>query len=79
MIPAGVSVIVLADRGFGRTELAAHLPGAGLRYVIRIKPDVTVGPARIRGVLRDYPTHKGMCRVLRDVDYRKDEPVRHTS
>ena len=29
-----------------------------------------------RGTLRDYPVHKGMCQVLRDVVYRKHDPVR---
>jgi hypothetical protein len=76
MLPEGVSVIVLADRGFGRTELARLCQELGLRYVIRIKPDVWVQTGLFRGRLRDYPTHKGMCRVLRDVAYRKHDPVR---
>jgi hypothetical protein len=76
MIPAGVSVIVLADRGFGRTELARTCRKAGLHYVIRIKPDVWVETGSFRGQLRGYPTHKGMCRVLRDVVYRRRDPVR---
>jgi hypothetical protein len=76
MLPEGVSVIVLADRGFGRTELARICQELRLRYVIRIKPDVWVETRDFRGTLRDYPAHKGMCRLLRDVLYRKHDPVR---
>lgn len=76
MLPEGVSVIVLADRGFGRTELARTCQKSGLRYIIRIKPDVWVETGCFRGKLRDIPVHKGMCRVLRDVLYRKHDPVR---
>jgi len=76
MLPEGVSVIVLADRGFGRTELARTCQKLGLRYIIRIKPDVWVESSGFRGKLRDFPVSKGMCRVLRDVLYRKRDPVR---
>jgi hypothetical protein len=76
MLPEGVSVIVLADRGFGRTELARTCQKLGLRYIIRIKPDVWVESGGFRGKLRDFPVSKGMCRGLRDVLYRKRDPVR---
>jgi hypothetical protein len=76
MLPEGVSVIVLADRGFGRTELARTCQKLGLRSIIRIKPDVWVESDGFRGKLRDFPVSKGMCRVLRDVLYRKRDPVR---
>src|SRR5512142_3553194 len=42
MLPEGVSVIVLADRGFGRAELARTCQKLDLHYIIRIKPDVWV-------------------------------------
>jgi hypothetical protein len=42
LLPEGVPVILLADRGFGRTELAKVCRQLGLRYAIRIKPDVWV-------------------------------------
>jgi hypothetical protein len=35
-------VIVLADRGFGRTEIARFCQELRFHYVIRIKPDVWV-------------------------------------
>jgi len=75
LLPAGVPVILLADRGFGRTELARTCQQLGFRYVIRIKPDVCVDGPQYRGNLLDYPVQKGMAVVLRDVRYRKEDPV----
>ena len=77
LLPGSAEVIILADRGFGRAEWAAVCQELGFRYVVRIKPDVTVSCSRYRGVLRKYPTWKGMAHVLRGVDYRKDRRVRH--
>lgn len=70
MIPPQVKVIILADRGFGRTELARFCQRHGLHYVIRICPKVKVRTAGYEGKLLDYPVHKGICKLLRGVSYR---------
>jgi hypothetical protein len=75
MVPAGRKVIILADRGFGRTELARFCQRQGFDYVIRVGPDVHVRCASYEGKLIDYPVRKGICKLLRQVDYRRDEPV----
>ena len=75
MVPAGVRVIVLADRGFGRAALAAFLRRQGFSYLIRIQPKVTVRLKGFHGKLLDYPVFKGIARVLRDVAYRADGAV----
>ncbi len=77
LIPGSFRVIILADRGFGRAEWAATCRELGFHYVVRIKPDVTISCPRYRGVLRRYPTKKGMAHVLRAVDYREDRRVKH--
>ena len=77
LIPEAVPVTILADRGFGRAEWAAVCQELKFRYVVRIKPDVTISCTRYRGVLRKYPTKKGMAHLLTGVDYRKDRRVRH--
>ena len=77
LLPASFDVVILADRGFGRAEWAAVCQELGFRYVVRIKPDVTISCSRYRGVLREYPTRRGMAHVLRGVDYRKDRRVKH--
>lgn len=76
LIPESVPVILLADRGFGRTEMARLCQHLGFHYLIRIDPDVWVRNARYHGKLLDYPVKKGLCRRLRDVDYRRDQAVR---
>jgi hypothetical protein len=75
MIPAQVKVILLADRGFGRTELARFCQKHGFSYVIRIQPNVHVRCASFTGKLIDYPVHKGVCKRLRSVAYRSHHAV----
>ena len=76
-IPESAPVTILADRGFGRAEWAATCQELKFHYVARIKPDVTIARSRYRGVLRRYPTRKGMAHLLKEVDYRQDERVEH--
>jgi hypothetical protein len=75
MLPEGVKLIILADRGFGRTELARVCLDLGVRFLIRIKPDVRVTHPSYTGRLDDYPIKKGMWRVLADAQYRSDQAV----
>lgn len=71
-----VRIILLADRGFGRAELARTLAGlVNVSFVIRIKPQVWVRHPRFTGKLIDYPVRKGMRRVLRSVRFRSTDPV----
>lgn len=76
LLPEGVGVILLADRGFGRTELARVCQELGLGYIIRISPDVWVDGKAYVGKLIDYPLAKGQTTLLRNVAYRKRDPVR---
>jgi hypothetical protein len=75
MVPGGVRVILLADRGFGRAELAKTCRDLHLRYVIRIKPEVRIAHPSYTGRLDEYPIKKGMWRVLADAEYRSDKAV----
>jgi len=73
MVPAQVKVILLADRGFGRTELARFCQQHGFAYVIRIQPNVHVNGPGYQGKLIDYPVRKGICKLLKSVLYRSQE------
>ena len=75
MIPTRVKVIILADRGFGRTALAGFCQRQGFNYLIRIQPKVTVRLHGFRGKLLDYPVKKGIAKVLKRVSYRSDQAV----
>jgi hypothetical protein len=75
MIPRTIKVVILADRGFGRTALATFCQQQKFGYVIRIKPSVTVRLHGFCGKLLDYPVKKGIAKVLKRVSYRSDEAV----
>jgi hypothetical protein len=75
MIPRKTKVVILADRGFGRTALATFCQQQGLGYLIRIQPSVTVRLHGFFGKLLDYPVYKGIAKVLRRVSYRSDGAV----
>ena len=76
MVPAGgPKVILLADRGFGRTALATFCRRHGFSYLIRIGPKVTVRLKGFYGKLLDYPVKRGVAKVLRDARYRADGAV----
>lgn len=75
LMPEGVRVILLADRGCGRTGLARPCQQLGFHYVIRIKPDVWINSADFRGKLLDFPVKKGIGRLLRNVAFRQERPV----
>ena len=76
LVPERVRIILLADRGFGRTELARTLLGlVNVSFVIRVKPQVKVRHETFTGKLVDYPVKKGMRRVLRAAQFRKTDPV----
>jgi DDE family transposase len=75
MLPPKVRVIVLADRGFGRTEMGRLCQELGFDYVIRIRPDVWVRTPGFQGKLLDYPVKRGICRVLNCLEYRKRHPI----
>jgi hypothetical protein len=77
MVPEHVEVVLLADRGFGRTELARTCQQLGFRYVIRIRPDVWIESPSYQGKLLDYPVRKGMQCFLKNVSYRKKDAVTH--
>ena len=76
MIPDSTQVVLLADRGFGRTEMARECQKLGFDYILRIKPDVYVRCQEFTGKLLDLPVKVGQQRVLRNVEYRKERPVR---
>jgi hypothetical protein len=77
LIPESVPVVLLADRGFGRVDMARACRRFNFYYLIRIKPDAWVEHPSFTGRLKDYPVAKGMRRVLKDARHRKSRPVRH--
>lgn len=75
LVPDGVRIIVLADRGFGRAELAKTCRTIGVSFVFRIKPDVRVRHPRYTGRLDEFPIRPGCWRTLTAAEYRSDGVV----
>jgi Transposase DDE domain len=64
-------VLIVADRGFGRTELFRFLDELGFLYCIRVKGDAWVEFASYAGKLRDYEVQLGQTFKLPRVRYHK--------
>jgi Transposase DDE domain len=75
LLPDWIQIVLLADRGFGRTELARTCQQLGIHYVIRIRPEVHVCCQAYKGKLSDLPVKRGVRRLLKDVEFRKRAPV----
>ena len=75
LVPDHLTVVLLADRGFGRAEMARLCWQLKFRYLIRIKSDVRIVHPSYQGLLHDYPVKKGIRRLLKGVRYRSTDPV----
>jgi hypothetical protein len=70
-VPRSLRVVLVADRGFGRTELLRFISEQGFGFVIRVKGDAWIKAGRFKGKLRDYSLQVGQCFKLPDVIYHK--------
>ncbi len=69
IMPEGVKVTLLADRGFGDTKLFSYLTGLGFAYVIRFRGNIHVTAADgERRLAADWVGKKGWPRKLRDAE-----------
>jgi hypothetical protein len=75
-LPAGLRIVILADRGFGRAALLATCQRLQLEYLIRIDSDVIVRTGRWGGNLKHYPVRRGMAQYWQAASYRSDALVR---
>ena len=76
MVPRSTEVVVLADRGFGRAEMAKECQKLGFNYIIRIEPRVYIRHDDFVGNLMDLPVKPGCRLMLREALYRKSRPIR---
>ena len=66
VLPEGVAVMILADRGFGDTKLFDFLDTLGFAYVIRFRGNIHVSAAD--GQTRPAAAWGGRARKLRDAE-----------
>lgn len=73
-IPPSIPLIIVADRGFGRTELFRFLDKLGFCFVIGVKGDAYIQCSGYRGLLRQYPLSIGQTVKRTNVLYRQRDP-----
>ena len=76
LLPKDTEVVIIADRGFARAELAKRLSELGLHHVIRVCGGVGFASGKHYGLLRDMELLPGEHRDLGFGLYREEEPVR---
>jgi len=75
-LPKRAQVVVIADRGFARAELAWDLGVIGLPYIVRVCGKVVFESEGYSGLLRDMELYPGERLDLGWGFYRQKNPVR---
>ncbi len=75
ILPPHVRVILLADRGFGRTENGEVVSATGLSLHRANQSPMYGSLSWISAQAARLSVKKGMCRVLKCSEYRRHQPV----
>ncbi len=76
LLPRPFRPLLLADAGFGQTELIRWLQERGFAYVIRLRPETLVEHRGRKVALGTLDTLEGAPILLSNVAYRGTRPVR---
>jgi len=75
MVPESTKIVILADRGFGRAEMARQCQKLKFNYIIRVEPKVYIKAHGFAGNLTSLPIRPAQQMILHNVLYRKQKPV----
>lgn len=75
LLPEGFTPLILADAGFGQTELLRWLQNHGFAYVIHLRPDTLIHYRGRTFPLGELDTLQGAPILLTQVQYRGQDPV----
>lgn len=75
LLPKGTEVVIIADRGFARAELARKLGELGLHHVVRVCGGVCFDSPKYYGLLQELELLPGEHRDLGSGLYREEQPV----
>jgi hypothetical protein len=75
LVPAGTSVVIVADRGFGRTQLMKELRRLGFSFVLRVSGSALFEREGLRQRVQQVPLGRGQTHWFREVRYRDRHPV----
>lgn len=67
LLPAGLKVVILADRGFHKSRLFTYCQRLKFDYIIRIKSEYHVAAKRFKGCLAQLPVKPGTARFWTQV------------
>jgi len=76
LLPQSARLVVLADAGFGQTELIRWLQERQIEYVIRLRAETLVHYRGKTLPVASLDTLEGAPILLSQVDYRDQKPVR---
>src|SRR5512143_3943893 len=76
LLPQSARLVVLADAGFGQTELIRWLQERNIDYVIRLRAETLVHYRGRTLPLGSLDTLEGAPLLFSQVDYRDQKPVR---
>ena len=68
--------VLLADRGFGRTELFRWLDDRGIEFIIRVSGTAWIEHPHFSGTIDHVPRCPNHSHRYRRIQYRKERPVR---
>jgi len=75
LLPPGVELVIVADRGFARATLFRVLKRAGISFIIRVRRDVHLIHGRGQGPLENRAMTPGRTRDLEDALYSDSSRV----
>jgi hypothetical protein len=75
LLPPGVELVIVADRGYCRASLLKGLKRAGIKFIIRIRKDVHLIQGRGRGPVGNRAIERGHVRDLTDAQFGADARV----
>lgn len=73
VVPAGVDVMVIADRGFGDQKLFAWLDTIGWGYIIRFKQLITVTVDGTSKPAAEWMPKSGHAKMFRDILFTREK------
>lgn len=75
LLPAGVELVIVADRGFGRASFFKALRRRKIRFIIRIRRDVHIIDQRGHGAVHHRRVRRGQTRDLINCQYSDNQRI----
>lgn len=74
LLPFGTRVVIVADRGFGRTRLMRRCRELGLSFVLRVEGRAVFRHRGVKRSVKGLALRRGQTLWFREADYRDEDP-----